>query len=188
MPFYSGAGAGGHCIPKDPLFLLNSSKKYKSNFQTISNALEINQLIPKHIADSIEKTLSEMKLPKSVIVCGLSYKPDTEDMRDSPGFKVIKELQNNGFKIATFDPFFKEELIDKYLIENKLEQQNFKVLNNLENDTLKKFSCLCIVQHHTKTKSKLEQIYQNGRIPLIYDCQNRLKKTKSKSFFMSLGG
>ena len=86
MPFYSGAGAGGHCIPKDPLFLLNSSKKYKGDFQTISNALEINQFIPKHIADSIEKTLSEMKLSKSVIVCGLSYKSDIEDMRDSPGF------------------------------------------------------------------------------------------------------
>ncbi|MEK0319163.1 MAG: nucleotide sugar dehydrogenase, partial [Nitrosopumilus sp.] len=110
MPFYSGAGAGGHCIPKDPLFLLNSSKKYKSNFQTISNALEINQFIPKHIADSIEKTLSEMKLSKSVIVCGLSYKSDIEDMRDSPGFKVIKELKNNGFNVAVFDPFFKEEL------------------------------------------------------------------------------
>jgi len=188
MSFYSGAGAGGHCIPKDPLFLLNSSKKYNSNFQTISNALEINQFIPKHIADSIEKILSEMKLPKSVIVCGLSYKPDIEDMRDSPGFKVIKELQNNGFKIATFDPFFKEELIDKYLIENKLEQQNFEVLNNLENDTIKKFSCLCIVQHHTKTKSKLEEIYQNNSISMIYDCQNKItKKPNSKTLLKALG-
>jgi len=188
MSFYSGAGAGGHCIPKDPLFLLNSSKKYKSNFQTISNALEINQLIPKHIVDSIEKTISEMKLPKSVIVCGLSYKPDIEDMRDSPGFKVIKELQNNGFKIATFDPFFKEELIDKYLIENKLKQQNFEVLNNLENDALKKFSCLCIVQHHTKIKSKLEEIYHNDAISLIYDCQNKItKKPNSKTLLKALG-
>jgi len=188
MSFYSGAGAGGHCIPKDPLFLLNSSKKYKSNFQTISNALEINQFIPKHIADSIEKTLSEMKLPKSVIVCGLSYKPDIEDMRDSPGFKVIKELQNNGFNVAVFDPFFKEELIDKYLIENKLEQQNFEVLNNLENDTIKKFSCLCIVQHHTKTKSKLEEIYHNDAISLIYDCQNKItKKPNSKTLLKALG-
>lgn len=188
MPFYSGAGAGGHCIPKDPLFLLNSSKKYKSNFQTISNALEINQFIPKHIADSIEKTLSEMKLSKSVIVCGLSYKSDIEDMRDSPGFKVIKELKNNGFNVAVFDPFFKEELIDKYLIENKFEKQNFVVLDNLENNTLKKFSCLCIVQHHTKTKSKLEEIYQNDGISVIYDCQNKIaKKPNSKTLLKTLG-
>ena len=188
MPFYSGAGAGGHCIPKDPLFLLNSSKKYKSNFQTISNALEINQFIPKHIADSIEKTLSEMKLSKSVIVCGLSYKSDIEDMRDSPGFKVIKELKNNGFNVAVFDPFFKEELIDKYLIENKFEKQNFVVLDNLENNTIKKFSCLCIVQHHTKTKSKLEEIYQNDGISMIYDCQNKIaKKPNSKTLLKTLG-
>jgi len=188
MSFYSGAGAGGHCIPKDPLFLLNSSKKYKTNFQTISIALQINQFMPRYIADSIKKILDEMKLPKSTLVCGLSYKPDIEDMRDSPGFKVVKELKNNGFKVAAFDPFFKEELIEKYLIENKLEKQNFEVLNNLETDTIKKFSCLCIVQHHTQTKSKLEEIYNNGIMQLIYDCQNKIsKKPDSKTILKALG-
>ena len=188
MPFYSGAGAGGHCIPKDPLFLLKSSKKYNSDFLTISNALKINHYMSKYIADSIEKILTEMNLPKSVIVCGLSYKPDIEDMRDSPGFKVVNELKNNGFNVATYDPFFKKELIEKYLTENKLEKQDFEVLDNLDDNILEKFSCLCIVQHHEKTKFKLEQIYQNGKIPLIYDCQNRFKKLKSKSVLKSLGG
>ena len=187
MPFYPGGGAGGHCIPKDPLFLLKSSEKYQSNFQTISNALEINEFMPKYIADSIEKTLTEMNLSKSVIVYGLSYKQDIEDMRDSPGFKIVNELKNKGFDVATHDPFFKKELIEKYLIENKLEEQNFEILNTLDDDIIKKFSCLCIVQHHNKTKLKLEQIYKNGKCPLIYDCQNRLKKTKSKSFLKSLG-
>lgn len=188
MSFYSGAGAGGHCIPKDPMFLLNSSKKYKSNFQTISNALEINQFMPKYIADSIKKILSEMKLPKSVIVCGLSYKPDTEDMRDSPGFKVIKELKNNGFQVAAYDPFFKEELIEKYLIENKLEKQNFEVLFNLENDIIKKFSCLCIVQHHSQIQSKLKEIYNENIVAVIYDCQNMIsKQPNSKTFLKALG-
>lgn len=188
MTFNSGAGAGGHCIPKDPLFLLNSSKKFKSDFQTISNALQINQKMPKYIADSIEKELTKMKLPKTAIVCGLSYKADMEDMRDSPGFKVVKELKNNGFEVAIFDPFFKEELIEKYLIENKFVKQNFQVLDNLDNNTIKKFSCLCIVQHHTKTQLTLEKIYQNGIIPLIYDCQNKLKNVESKSTLKSLGG
>jgi len=188
LPFYSGAGAGGHCIPKDPLFLLNSSKKYKSDFQIIAKALQINQYMPKYIADSIEKTLTEMKLPKSAIVCGLSYKPDTEDMRDSPGFKVIKELKNNGFTVATFDPFFKKEIIKKYLIDNKYEKQDFEILERLDDNIIEKFSCICIVQHHTKTKSRLEEIYQNGRIPVIYDCQNKLEKSNtSKSILKSLG-
>lgn len=189
MSFYSGAGAGGHCIPKDPLFLLNSSKKYQSNFHTISNALQINQFMPKYIADSIEKTLTEMRLPKSVIVCGLSYKPDTEDMRDSPGFKVVKELKKNGFQVTTYDPFFQKELINKYLFENGYEKQDFVTLDNLNDDTIGKASCLCIVQHHTQMKSRIEQIYQNNMIPLIYDCQNKLEKlASSKSILKSLGG
>ena len=144
--------------------------------------------MPKYIVHSIEKTLTAIKLPKSVIVCGLSYKPDTEDMRDSPGFKIVNELKNKGFKVATHDPFFKKELIEKYLIENKLGEQNFEILENLEDNALKKFSCLCIVQHHNKTKLRLEQIYHHEQIPMIYDCQNRLEKiAKSKSILMSLG-
>jgi len=189
VTFHSGAGAGGHCIPKDPLFLLNSSKKFKSDFQTISSALQINQNMPKYIADSIEKTLIEMKLPKSVLVCGLSYKADIEDMRDSPGFKVVKELKNNGFKVATFDPFFKRELIDKYLFENKLEKQDFEILENIDDKIIEKFSCMCIVQHHTKIKFRLEQIYEYGNIPFIYDCQNKLERSnESKSILKTLGG
>jgi len=110
-------------------------------------------------------------------------------MRDSPGFKIVNELKNQGFKVATHDPFFKKELIEKYLIENKLGEQNFEILENLEDNTLKKFSCLCIVQHHNKIKLRLEQIYQNGKISVVFDCQNKLQKTaKSKSILTSLGG
>ena len=189
MPFYSGAGAGGHCIPKDPLFLLNSSKKYDSDFQTISQALKTNQYVPKYIANSIKKNLTEMKLPLSALVCGMSYKPDIEDMRDSPGFKVVKELIDSGFKTAIYDPFFKKELLPKYIIENKLEKQDFEILENIDDSLIENFSCLCIVQHHHKMKTRLEEIYHNNTIPLIYDCQNKLEKSStSKSILKSLGG
>lgn len=87
MPFYPSAGAGGHCIPKDPRFLLESAKKFNMAFQTLENALNINLQVPKYIVDSIENTIAENKLNNSVIVCGLSYKPDIEDFRDSPGFR-----------------------------------------------------------------------------------------------------
>jgi hypothetical protein len=97
-------------------------------------------------------------------------------------------LNNNGFKVAVFDPFFKEELVEKYLIENKLERQNFEVLKNLELDTINEFNCLCIVQHHTKVESKLEDIYNAGIMPLIYDCQNKIsKKPNSKTILKTLG-
>ncbi len=84
MPFYSSAGAGGHCIPKDPRFLLESAKKFDVKFNILENALNVNNKIPKYIAGIIEKTILENDIKRSVLVCGLSYKPDIEDMRDSP--------------------------------------------------------------------------------------------------------
>ena len=187
MPFYSSAGAGGHCIPKDPRFLLDSAKKFGINFSTIENAISINSAVPKHIANSIEKTLGELKLEKSVLVSGLSYKPDIEDMRDSPGFKILKEFKLKGFSIAVHDPFFKEELREKYLIENNCKDIDFDV-QSLDDNTLKNFSCLCVVQNHSKTKFRIDEIYRNSLVPLIYDCQNKIHKIPdSKTLLRTLG-
>jgi len=188
LPFFSGAGAGGHCIPKDPIFLLNSSKKFGFEFKTIDEALKINKIIPKHIVDSIQKFLSISKLDNSVVVCGLSYKQDMEDMRDTPGFKILNELIQRNFKVSVYDPFFKNELLEKYLKENNLNKIKFEVLENLDDESIKKFNCLCIVQHHTKIKDRLNKIYENSIIPFIYDCQNKIEnKSSSKTILKSLG-
>ena len=111
MAHYPGAGAGGHCIPKDPRFLLESAKKYQSNFITIENALKINLEMPQYISKNIEKSLSQKKLEKSVIVCGLSYKPNVEDMRDSASFKIISDLKKKEFKVFGYDPYFKNKSV-----------------------------------------------------------------------------
>src|SRR3989304_8103193 len=122
LPHYPGAGAGGHCIPKDPRFLLESAKKFGTNFVTIENALRINEKMPRYICESIEKTLEKLDLEKSVLVCGLSYKANVEDMRDSASFKIINEFKLRRFKVLGYDPFFKTEAIEKYLIENNLAE------------------------------------------------------------------
>ena len=188
MPFYPSAGAGGHCIPKDPRFLLDAAKKFDVNFSTIENALNINFEIPKYICDSIERRLEKENLQKSVLVCGLTYKPNVEDMRDSPGFKIINEFNKKKIKVLVHDPFFKEELIEKYLKENFFEKLDFEYKKELDDETLKNISCLCIVQHHTKTKFRLMEIYEKSLVPFIYDCQNNLEiKSESKAILDSLG-
>jgi len=188
MPFYTGSGVGGHCIPKDPTFLSEASKKFGIEFKTIENALEINSFMPKYVVNSIDNLLDELKLEKSVIVCGLSYKPDIEDMRDSPGFKILNEFQKKQFKVAGYDPFFKMELFDKYLIENNLLNKKFEILEDLSNEKIKNFNCICVVQHHTEIELKINEIYKNSFIPLIYDCQNKMKKLeKSTTILKSLG-
>jgi nucleotide sugar dehydrogenase len=188
MPHYPGAGAGGHCIPKDPRFLLESAKKFESNFMTIENALSINDKMPNYICDSIEKELKRLELSKSVLVCGLSYKANVEDMRDSASFKVINEFKKRGFKVFGYDPFFKTEAIKKYLVENNLVELNFERVEKLDNSILKKISCICIVQHHDNIKDEIKKIYSESLIPLIYDCQRKLEADKnSKTVLKGLG-
>jgi len=171
---YPGAGAGGHCIPKDPWFLLESAKKNDLKFTSIENAINTNLQMPSYIANSIEKSLDLMKLRKTVIVCGLAYKANVEDMRDSSSFKIINEFKKRNFKVFGYDPFFNIHFLDKYLIENNISETNFEVLKELDNKQLKDVSCLCIVQHHDQMKKRLKEIYDRSLVPFIYDCQSKL--------------
>ena len=188
MAHYPGAGAGGHCIPKDPRFLLESAKKLELKFDTIEHALKINEEMPKYIANTIERELQIQGLSKNVLICGLSYKANVEDMRDSPSFKIIRELKNKGIEVFGFDPFFNPKLIEKYLTENHTSELNFTKLDNLDDETIKEISCMCIVQHHDESESRIKQIYEKSLIPIIYDCQSKLlKNTQSNSHLKFLG-
>ena len=188
LPHYPGAGAGGHCIPKDPRFLLESAKKQGIKFDTIEHALKINEQMPKYIANAIENQLQTRRLRKNVLVCGLSYKANVEDMRDSPSFKIITELKNKDIEVFGYDPFFNPNLIEKYLTENHISELNFTKLDDLDDKTIKQISCMCIVQHHDESESRIKQIYEKSLIPIIYDCQSKLlKNTQSNSHLEFLG-
>ena len=188
LPHYPGAGAGGHCIPKDPRFLLESAKKFQGNFATIDNALKINNKMPKYISNSLQNSIKKLGLKKSILVSGLSYKSNVEDMRDSASFKVINELVSSGYQVFGYDPFFKEEIIKKYLIENNLSEINFELVDNLSDNILERISCICIVQHHDITFEQINEIYKKSKVPLIYDCQNKIKNdSNSKTILDCLG-
>jgi UDP-N-acetyl-D-glucosamine dehydrogenase len=188
LPHYPGAGAGGHCIPKDPRFLLESAKKFQGNFATIENALKINKKMPEYISNSLKDSIKKLGLKKSILVSGLSYKSNVEDMRDSASFKVINELVSSGYEVFGYDPFFREEIIKKYLIENNLKEINFKLVENLNDEILEGISCICIVQHHDITFEQINEIYKKSKVPLIYDCQNKIKNNpNSKTILDSLG-
>ena len=188
LAHYPGAGAGGHCIPKDPRFLLESAKKRNSKFETIEHALKINEFMPKYISNSIENKLNEMGLKKSVLVCGLTYKANVEDMRDSPSLKIVQEMEKKGFTIYGYDPFFDSKILKKYLIENHISELNFQNLKNLDDKSIKEINCLCIVQHHDEVKIRIKEIYDKSLIPFIYDCQSKLiKNSQSNSKIDYLG-
>ena len=188
MPFYPGAGAGGHCVPKDPRFLLESAKGLDVNFETISGAFRINACMPRYVFDAVDAVVAGGGLERTVLVCGLAYKPDIEDMRDSPGFKVVSEFAAAGYRTYAYDPYFDDALTEKYMVENSLTKKEFTVLPDLCDESLRGISCICVVQYHTKTGFRLEQIYRESKVALIYDCQKRmLFDPKSKTILRQLG-
>lgn len=188
IPFFSGAGAGGHCIPKDSISLYNSAKKFDFDFSIVKMALEINERVPKYIVETVEKILRQENLPKKVLVIGLSYKADLEDIRDSPGLKIVSLLVRDSIDVGVFDPFFDSNSLKESLRNDKINDNYCNVLENLDNSQIKKFSCIIIVQHHTKLKEIIKKIYDNSLVPVIYDCQSRLNPNVNSSTILKSFG
>jgi UDP-N-acetyl-D-glucosamine dehydrogenase len=108
MPFYPGPGIGGHCIPLDPFYLSWKAAEYGVWARFIELAGEINTSMPRYVVDKTVKALNEQgKSIKGakVLVLGLSYKPNIDDDRESPGYELIELLEALGADAAYCDPF-----------------------------------------------------------------------------------
>lgn len=108
MPFYPGPGLGGHCIPLDPFYLTWKAAEYGTWARFIELAGEINTSMPRYVVDrTVEAVNKHGKsiVGATVLVMGLSYKPDIDDDRESPSFELIELLQERGAKVAYCDPF-----------------------------------------------------------------------------------
>ena len=107
--FYPGPGLGGHCIPIDPFYLSWKAKEFDFHTRFIELAGEINNAMPYHSVDAVAEALNQhQKALKGakVLVLGLSYKRDIDDLRESPSLTVIELLQNRGAIVSYNDPYF----------------------------------------------------------------------------------
>jgi UDP-N-acetyl-D-glucosamine dehydrogenase len=108
MAHYPGPGVGGHCIPKDPFYLVYKAKKAGFPLRMVSAAEVLNNGMPKHTVDRLLKTLRKLKKnPRKVKVAlwGLSYKGGVKDTRRSPSVDLLKIFQRSGVKVVPYDPF-----------------------------------------------------------------------------------
>jgi UDP-N-acetyl-D-glucosamine dehydrogenase len=108
MPFYPGPGLGGHCIPLDPFYLTWKAAEYGTWARFIELAGEVNTSMPRYVVDrTVEAVNKHGKsiVGATVLVMGLSYKPDIDDDRESPSFELIELLQERGAIVAYCDPF-----------------------------------------------------------------------------------
>ncbi|SHG68167.1 UDP-N-acetyl-D-glucosamine dehydrogenase [Fodinibius roseus] len=111
MKFVPGPGLGGHCIPIDPFYLTWKAREYGQNTRFIELAGEINTSMPQYVIDQALKALNAHKRAMNgsrVLVVGLAYKPDVDDMRESPTFKILDLLKKYGAETGYYDPHIPE--------------------------------------------------------------------------------
>jgi UDP-N-acetyl-D-glucosamine dehydrogenase len=109
QPFYPGPGLGGHCIPIDPFYLSWKAKQYDFHTRFIELAGEINGQMPYYVVDETAAALNEQRKPlkgSRVLVLGMAYKRDVDDLRESPSLTIIELLQRRGALVDYNDPFF----------------------------------------------------------------------------------
>ncbi len=135
-PYYPGPGLGGHCIPIDPFYLTWKAKEMGMNTRFIELAGEINTSMPNYVAqkaaDSLNKIGKSVKGSK-ILVLGLSYKKNIDDLRESPSLELIKIFIDKGAVVDYCDPFFPMiPVTRKYQLEMTAKPLNKKTLKSAD--------------------------------------------------------
>jgi UDP-N-acetyl-D-glucosamine dehydrogenase len=169
QPFYPGPGLGGHCIPVDPFYLSWKAKEWDFRTRFIELAGEINTNMPYHVLESVGKALNRNKKALNgakVLVLGLAYKKDIDDLRESPSLTIIELLQKDGAEVSYNDPYF--PTVGK---GRKYDLQ----MKCVPLDNLGQYDCVLIVTDHSD--------YDYARIvresQLVVDTRNATRGIKS---------
>ena len=170
MAHYPGCGIGGHCIPVDPYYLIDYAQKNGFEHEFLKLSCRINEEMPRYTVDLLIKELAKNGLYKKgtkVTVLGLSYKANIDDCRESPSLEIIKELENEGYVVATFDP-------------HVLKQSTAKSMD----DALKDSKGVIIATNHKQFILEVTPDFlKKYNINIIIDGKNCLEKDK----FVSAG-
>ena len=109
MPFYPGPGLGGHCIPIDPFYLTWKAREFEISTRFIELAGEINASMPNYVVNKLARSLDERTgrglRGAKILIVGIAYKKNVEDIRESPAFKLVELLEARGAKVDFYDPY-----------------------------------------------------------------------------------
>ena len=146
MPFYPGPGLGGHCIPVDPFYLSWKAREYDFATRFIELAGEVNTAMPYHVADSIASALNERKKSMKgsrILVLGVAYKKDVDDLRESPSLKIMQLLLQRGVTLDYNDPYFPQL--------HKMRHYNYENMKSvpLSSQMLASYDAVVIATDHT---------------------------------------
>src|SRR5258706_743356 len=169
MPFYPGPGLGGHCIPVDPYYLSWKAREYDFATRFIELAGEVNAAMPYHVVDAVANSLNDHKKSlkgSKVLVLGVAYKKDVDDLRESPTLKIMQLLQQRGAVLDYNDPYFPQL--------HKMRHYNYENMKSvpLNPQTLGSYDAVVIATDHTS--------YDYGAIAdaakLVIDTRNATRR------------
>ncbi len=162
MPFYPGPGCGGHCIPKDPLYLYWKAKHHGFSSRFIKLASDIITYMPEYVVERVIEVLkrnTQYAIRNTrILIIGVTYKRDVKDLRKSPALDIIDNFQKRNIGVSYYDPLI------PYL---KLNHINLKSID-FNREKLSKFDCVVIATDHSSLN--YDFILRNSR--LIFDTRN----------------
>jgi UDP-N-acetyl-D-glucosamine dehydrogenase len=163
MKFTPGPGLGGHCIPIDPLYLSWKLRALNYTARFIDLASEINTGMPRYVVRKVQDALNEQSRPLNgsrILVIGAAYKPDIDDIRESPSLDIIGLLRQKGAEVIYHDPYIPKITHDDWTLESVSDVV----------ESARTADCVVIVTDHSiyEYQSILEQA------PLIVDTRNAL--------------
>ncbi len=164
MKFLPGPGLGGHCIPIDPLYLSWKLKTVNYSARFIELASEINTSMPRYTVTKVQDSLNTHKKAlngSKVLVIGVAYKPDIDDLRESPALDIIHLLGQKGAEVSYHDP---------YIPSINKDEVNMKSVSDLDS-AVKAADCVVIVTNHSSYDYK--KMLADAK--LIVDARNALK-------------
>jgi len=167
--FYPGPGLGGHCIPIDPFYLTWKAREFDFSTRFIELAGDINSNMPYYVISRVMDALNERGLSlkgSKVLVLGIAYKKDVDDLRESPSLDLIRLLREKGARVDYNDP---------YLPVAVSHRRGFKMKSiPLTSTTLKKYDCVLIATDHTC----YDYAWIAKMSPLVVDTRNATKGIK----------
>ncbi|HEX8734586.1 MAG TPA: nucleotide sugar dehydrogenase [Pyrinomonadaceae bacterium] len=172
MPFYPGPGIGGHCIPLDPHYLSWKARQHGFDSRFITLAEEINSSMPKYVAGLVRDALNEQEKSvkgAKILILGVAYKKDIDDMRESPALSVIDLLRSRGAQVFYHDPFVPEVHFDHaYTIGAGDPLYN----SELTEDLIESSDCVVICTEHSEVD--YTKVCELSKV--IVDTRNALKE------------
>jgi len=171
MPFYPGPGIGGHCIPIDPFYLAFKAKEFDLHLMLVEVAGQIADDMPYYVIQRLSDILNDYKKPlngSKILVLGVAYKGNIDDLRESPALKVIEILEKKNAEIYYFDPFV------PYFEHNGRKYESI----DLNDDILKEMDGAIITTGHT-IGVDYKKIIKN--VPFVFDTKNILKDIKDRN-------